>query len=210
MVMSDNATFTYNMDMTSYTIQWLVEIFTDNTTDAEDYWQICLDPDNSGGTAPQTGDFKIEIQGHTTLKVYQGTGTGWTEITPAAGELKWANLISASPWNSTPHWILEFSDSDKTAGTIITPQPPNGMRVAVYDANSSTLAAWAPDSDADVPAEYGVISTYSTTPIPEGFSLGVVVLLSSVAVAFGFYCLRKRPKTERYSAGKTGEINYTP
>jgi hypothetical protein len=204
-----NATFTYKMDMTSYTMQWLVEIFTDNTNDTGDYWQICLDPDNSGGTAPQTGDFKIEIQGHTTLTVYGGTGSGWTVISQTAGELTWANSISASPWNSTAHWILEIQDNDKTTGTIITPAPPNGMRVAAYDANTSTLAAWAPNSNANVPNEYGVISTYSTTPIPEGFSLGVVVLLSSVAVVVSFYFLRKRPKTESSRIGKTGEINYT-
>ena len=80
---------------------------------------------------------------------------------------------------------------------------------AAYDANTSTLAAWAPDSDADVPDEWGVIPTNATEPWPEGFSLGVVVLLSSVAVAVGFYFLRKRPKTESGRVGKTGEITYT-
>ena len=193
MTMSNNAKFTYNMDFTTYNIQWLVEFFADSTTDTGDYWQICLDPDNGGGTAPQTDDFKIEIQGHTTLKLYKGTGTGWTEISPEAGELTWANTIDVSPWNSTAHWILEFSDPNKTTGTIQTPQPPNGMRVAAYDAATGTLASWAPNSNADVPNEYGVISGYSQTPIPEGFSIGVVALLSSVAVVASFFLLRKRP-----------------
>jgi len=208
MVMSDNASFTYNIDMTPLTIQWLVEIFSDNTTDAGDYWQICFDPDNSGGTAPQAGDFMIKIVGHTNLELYVGNGTGWDLTSETgAGEITWADSISDSTWNSTAHWILEFSDIDKTSGFIQTPQPANGMRVAVYDANSSTLASWAPDSNADVPDEWGVIANMSQTPIPEGFSLGVVVLLSSVAVAVSFYFLRKRPKT--HSSAKTGEINYT-
>ncbi len=165
--MSNNASFTYNFDMTSYSMQWLVEIFTDSTNDTGDYWQICLDSDNSGGAAPQSGDFKIEIQGHTTLKLYQGNGTGWTEISPEADELTWANTINPSTWNSAPHWILELSDSSKIAGNLRTPQPPNGMRVAVYDATSGELASWAPNSSVDIPNQWGVISGYSPIPIPD-------------------------------------------
>ena len=211
MTMSNNATFTYNLDITQtsatvYTMEWLVEIFTDNTTDAGDYWEICFDPNNSGGTAPQVGDFKIKIEGHTTLKVYNGTGSGWAEITPVAGELTWDDSISASPWNSTPHYILELSDNSKIAGAIQTPQPPNGMRVAVYDATSGELAAWAPGSDDGVPNGWGVISGYSETPIPEGFSILVVVLLSSVALVASFYFLRKHPKTQSLSSVKLGEL----
>jgi hypothetical protein len=164
--MSNNASFTYNIDITSYSMQWLIEIFTDNTTDTGDYWQICLDPDNSGSATPQSGDFKIEIQGHTTLKMYQGNGTGWTENSPEAGELTWVNTISPSTWNSTPHWILELSDSSKVAGTLRTPLPPNGMRVAVYDATTGELASWAPNSSADVPNQWGVISGYSQIQLP--------------------------------------------
>jgi hypothetical protein len=191
MTMSNNASFTYNMDFTTYAIEWLVEIFTDNTNNTGDYWQICLDPDNSGGATPQTGDFKIEIQGHTTLKVYQGTGTGWTEIT-GANELTWANTISPSTWNSTPHWILEITDPDKTTGTIQTPAPTNGMRVAAYDATTGELASWAPNSNANVPDQYGIINNYSQTAIPESLSFGLLVLLSSAALIVGSFCFRKK------------------
>ena len=163
---SDNASFTYNFDMTSYAMEWLIEFFSDNTTDSGDYWQICLDADNSGGAAPQIGDFKIEIQGHTTLRLYEGNGTNWTEVSPDQGELTWVNSIGTSPWNSQPHWILELSDSSKRAGTIQTLVPPNGMRVATYDASSSELTAWAPNSNADVPDQWGLISTYSASPFP--------------------------------------------
>ncbi len=194
MSMSNNASFTYNMDFTTYSIEWLIENFNDNTDDAGDYWQICLDPDNSGGAAPQAGDFKIEIKGHATLKIYQGTGSGWTEIA-GANELSWANTRSASSWNSASHWILEITDPDKTTGTIVTPAPNNGMRIAAYDASSSKLSSWPPNSSADVPDQYGVINDYSQTPleVPEGFSIGIVVLLSSVAVV-GAFSLRKRSK----------------
>ena len=163
--MSNNASFTYNFDVASYSMQWLVEFFTDSTNDTGDFWQICLDSDNSGGAAPQIGDFKIQVQGHTTLIMYQGNGTGWTEISPQANELTWVNKVSASTWNSAPHWILELSDSSKVAGTLQTPQPPNGMRIAVYDAATGEFASWAPNSSMDVPNQWGVISSYSTAPI---------------------------------------------
>jgi len=99
--------------------------------------------------------------------MYQGNGTSWTEISPQASELTWVNTVSASAWNSAPHWILELSDSSKVACTLQTPQPPNGMRVAVYDATTSEFASWAPYSSVDVPNQWGVISSFSTTPIAD-------------------------------------------
>jgi len=198
--LSGNATgrFGYNIqDFTNLGLEWIVEIFTDNTTDAGDYWQICTDDQNSGGTAPDSGDFMIEIVGHTTLTLYQGIGSGWSEVTPAEGELTWSNTIDTSPWNSTPHWILEIVDSSKTAGTFqVANMPPAGLRIAAYDANTSTLAAWAPDSSADVPDTWGIIGGMSMDPIPEGLTFGVMVLLSSVTVLVGYHYLRKRPRKE--------------
>jgi len=181
---------------------FLVEFFSDNTTDAGDYWQMCIDGDYSGGTAPQTTDYRIDIVGHTTLTVYQGTGSDWTVVTPPAS-LEWANSLSDSPTNSTPHWILEmtFHKLDLGAG------PTWNFRLAAYDENTTTLAAWPP-TPRDEPNRWGV-QNYTSGLIPEGFSLSVVVLLSSVAVAVSFYFLRKRPKTQSYSSAKTGEINYT-
>lgn len=190
--------FGYNIqDFTNLGLEWIVEIFTDDTDDAGDYWEICTDNGESGGTAPDSGDFKVVIMGHTTLTLYQGDGSGWTEVTPEAGEITWENTIAASPWNSTPHWILEIVDSSKTAGTWqIATQPPTGMRIAAYDANNQTLAAWAPGDYADVPDEWGRIADYSQEPVPEGFSIAIVVLLSSVAVVASVYFMRKRPKAE--------------
>jgi len=183
---------------------FLVEFFSDNTTDAGDYWQMCIDGDQSEGANPQTTDYRIDIVGHTTLKLYQGTGSGWTEVTPDPADISWNNTISASPTNSTPHWILEITIVKAELGA----GPTWNFRLAVFDENSTAgVLAWPPTSR-DVPDRWGV-QNYVGEVIPEGFSLGVVVLLSSVAVTVGFYFLRKRPKTESYSSGKTGEINYT-
>jgi hypothetical protein len=196
--MSGNATgkFGYNIqDFTNLGLEWVVEIFTDDTEDAEDYWQICFDDSNSGGSAPDSGDFMIEIVGHTTLTVYQGTGSGWSEVTPATGELSWSNTIDASPWNSTPHWILEVVDSSKTADTVQIPNmPPTGMRIAAYDASTDTIAAWAPDSSADVPDTWGLIGGMSGDPIPENLTFVVMAFLSSVSLVVGSHYLQKRSK----------------
>jgi len=93
----------YNIDFGNYGMQWCVEFFDDDTDDEGDYWQICIDDSNTGGSTPQSGDYKIEIVGHTELKMYEGNGEGWTEITPQDGEITWANMLDGSPRNTTPH-----------------------------------------------------------------------------------------------------------
>ncbi|MEJ2495479.1 MAG: hypothetical protein P8Y79_14260, partial [Ignavibacteriaceae bacterium] len=64
-----NAKWEYKMDSSSgsYLMSWLLE-FADSTNDAGDVWQLCIDGSNNGGSAPQTDDYKIQIEGHTTLK----------------------------------------------------------------------------------------------------------------------------------------------
>jgi hypothetical protein len=202
--MSNNARFVHKMRPSQLTMYFLIEFFGDNTNNAGDLWQICLDSDNSSGAAPDTNDFMIEIQGHNTLKTYKGNGTVWVEFGLSDPfEVTWVNSISPSPWNNAPHWILELTDSNKEQGQIVVADPPNGLRVAAYDASTNTTASWPPNSRADVPSEWGVIASIDPTPYPEGFSILFVVLLSSVAVVVSFYFLRKRPKTESYSSAKT-------
>ena len=201
---SDTAIFRYYAEITIYSCEFLVEIFNDNTTDAEDYWQFCFDDGDSGGSAPQSGDYRVDIVGHTDVVIYTGDGSSWVEstLTPSDVGLTWANSLSASPLDSNPHWILEFTFNKQVA--MIPSAPPSGLRVAVYDASNSEAGVqdWAPDSDVNVPDEWGVIPTYSMDPIPESIGFGVAMLLSSVAVAVSFYFLRKRPKTESYAQGK--------
>lgn len=191
------AKFGYNIqDFTNLGLEWIIEFFIDNTNDTDDYWQICFDNNNTGGAAPDSGDFKIEIVGHTTLKAYQGNGTGWTEVTPESGELTWANSISASPLNDTAHWILEIVELSKTTGVIQIPNPPpTGMRIAAYDASTGKLAEWAPNGSADNPDTWGLVSNFSMEPIPEGLNIGAIVLASLVAVTVGHYFGWKRPKS---------------
>ena len=200
---SDDAMFTYTADiMLTMNAQFLVEFFSDDTDDAEDYWQICLDPSNGGGSAPQAGYGRIDIIGHTEIKCYDGDGTSWTEIS-VDDDIEWANSITDTPLNSTPHWILELQ-FQKESGAMQLAMPPNGLRIACYDASNpdAGVQAWPPDSDVNDPDTWGVVPTYSSEPIPESIGFGVAALLSSIAVAVSFYFLRKRPKTESYAEGK--------
>jgi len=193
--LSEDASFTYVMSYSDVMYsQFLIEFFSDDTDDAEDYWQICIDPSDGGGSAPQAGYGRIDIIGHTDIVCYEGDGTGWTEI-PVESDITWVDSISDSPWNSTPHWILELQ-FDKQANVMQFTQPPNGLRIAVYDASNSEagVQAWPPGSSADVPDEWGVIPTYSQDPIPEGLSFAVMVLLSSVSIVVGSLYLQKRSK----------------
>jgi len=193
---SDNVTFWYYAEINIYSCEFLVEIFDDDTDDAEDYWQFCFDDANSGGTAPGSGDYRVDIVGHTDVVIYTGDGESWvqTTSTPSDVGLTWANSISASPIDSTPHWILEFTFIKTVA--MIPSAPPTGLRVAVYDASNSAAGVqdWAPSSDVNVPDEWGLISTFSSDPIPEGLTFAVMALLSSVSLLVGSQYLRKRSK----------------
>jgi hypothetical protein len=207
--MSNNARFTVKLrSFEGLSTDFMIEAFGDNTDDAGDLWQICIDSDNSGGAAPDTDDYKIEIQGHTTLKTYKGNGTGWVEFTPDVdtdfGLNSWADSRTATPWNTAPHWMFELREEDREQGQIKIGDAPNGLRVAAYDASTNTTSSWAPDSDPDVPSTWGVIANYDPNPyIPEGFSIVFLVLLSSVAVVVSFHFMRKKQKTARYSSAKT-------
>jgi hypothetical protein len=56
---------------------------------------------------------------------------------------------------------------------------------------------WPPESSADVPNDYGY-SVISYDTIPEGLTIGVMLLLSTVAVVVGTRYFRKRPKWQKW------------
>jgi hypothetical protein len=184
------------------TIHFITEILNDNTNDAGDYWQICIDGHLDGGNTPQTDDFRIDIVGHDTLMVYQGNGVGWMKITPDANEVIFASSISASPTSSTPHWILEFSLL-KTAG-VITMDIVWGIRVAVYDeSNSATgVQAWPP-TDRDVPDGWG-IENYTAVPHP---SANKVATPTFNPAGGGIFSSAQNVTISCYTSGAT--IHYT-
>jgi hypothetical protein len=196
--MTGNATgkFAYKADINvDFATYFIIEMLGDNTNNTGDYVQLCLDNDNTATTAPSSTCYMVQINGNRNLTLYQGTGTGWKEV--SSSEITWAETLGTSMWGATPHWIIEIKDSSKTDGIVQTGQPPNGLRVAAYDASNSQFAAWAPGSSANVPSTWGVIADYQST-IPEGLSAGTIVgtflLLASALTLVSFIQLRKRTK----------------
>ena len=171
--------------------QWLFEIISDTTNDAGDFIQICYDPDLDGGAAPQAGDYLVNYTGHGTAKLYVGTGTGWASSSDL--EVVAASTISASSWSATPHWIVEIN--------VENPWEDTGDRVAAYDASTGKTLMWPPQTSPNVPNDYG-LSEISYETIPEGLTLGVMLLMSTVAVIVSLRYFRKRPKFEKCSQVK--------
>ena len=183
---------TWDMDAAVMT-RWIVEVFTDTTEDTGDYLEMCLDGDQSGGTAPQVGDYKFVITGLTDLVWYEGTGTDWSEVTLTEAEIEWDASLTDTPADSTAHLVYEFT-IPKNTETVQLSMYWN-FRLAVYDESGSAgVLAWPP-TDADVPDEWGVES-FSSDPIPEGFTFVVVALLSSVAVVVATKGFRKRTRID--------------
>ena len=166
--------------------RWIVEFFSDTTDDPNDFWLFCIDSGSGFG-------YRFEITGHTNLVWYLGGagGGGWTEMEEIF-EIEWANSLSASPTDSTPHWILEFQ-IPKNSGQFEIDTVWNFL-LQVYDASNPGFHAWPP-TDPDVLEEYG-IENYSTEPIPEGLTFGVMVLLSSISVLVGYKYFVKRKETK--------------
>jgi len=178
--------------------QWIIEFFSDTTDDSEDMWQFCIDGDQSGGASPQPSDYKFEITGHTDIYWELGDtgGSGewmWTDVIPE-NEIEWANSLSASPTNSTPHWILEFQKK-KNVGQIQLPTVWDFL-LQVYDASNPGAGkpSWPP-TNPNYREEYG-IENYSSEPIPEGVTFAVMALLSTVSMLVGYKYLVKRKETK--------------
>ena len=194
---SPTAKFEYKIDATGggLLMTWLVE-FSDKTNDAGDRWQICIDGNADGGAAPNANDNKWEIEGHTTLKQYVGTGTGWA--TQATTGITWKDKLTTSPHDPATHYILEFQiDKNAYAGGWGANPPPEGIRVAMYDASNAAAGwqAWPPESiSKDNPARWGLIADFVMGAAPEGLTIGVMLALSSVAVVVSIRYFRKRPK----------------
>lgn len=175
---------------------YLIEFFDDNTTDAGDYWQICyasattFQGDPIGGTTPQTDCLMINFTGHSGLALYKGDGTGWVAFTnyTEPDDIEIVDSISASPSNSTPHWIAEIKIEHVHFGI----QPNFWIYVAAYDESNSDagVQSWPPGSS-DVPDDWGFMDAPGTQ-IPEALTIGVMVLLSSVSVLVVSHYFRKR------------------
>jgi hypothetical protein len=173
---------------------WLIECLTDTAMDSGDWWELCIDNTQSGGSAPQTGDFKVNFSGAQGVKVWEGTGSGWAASSAAVGsggDVFAGTTISASPASATPHRIVEIYLSKLGAlGMGFN----NNERLAIHDGVTGDTLMWPPFSSADVPDTYGAGTTSFSGAIPEGLTVGIMVALSSIAVIVSIRYFRKQPK----------------
>ncbi len=143
--------------------QYLVEFFSDNTSDAGDYVQLCFDVNGTGTLFPAKGDIRLDYVGHNgTLITYVGDGLGWVP-TPLNSTTA-AQTFSNSKLNATNHWVTEFSIEKTTNGLGMN----NSLRVAVYDANRSSagVSAYPSTSQVDVPVSFSY-DGFTTAFVPE-------------------------------------------
>ncbi len=188
-------TWTWPTDILEH---FLAEALSDSTNDTGDYFQLCIDCQANGGTAPQSDDIRVDYVGHrpSGLALYKGTGTGWANYTSytLGTDLIIAETLSSSPTSSTAHFIVELMmDRSKADFDVSGGGYAPWIRLAVFDASTNTLLAWPPTSR-DVPNDWG-LETGTTENIPESLTIMAVVILSSVALIAGSYFLRKRTKT---------------
>ena len=176
---------------------WLVEVLSDTTNDAGDFFtfSFCSSLDNA--LSPQTDDICVNYTRSAT-KIYRGTGTGWAiDAAIVLGtNVIIASSTAASPASATPHWIIELK-FDKSGGIAGTSFDSN-VRLAAYDASAGKTLMWPPLSSPDVPNDWGLndYSSFAGGTIPEGLTIGVMVLLSSFAVIVSYRYFRRQPKAQ--------------
>ena len=187
---------------------YLIEFFDDTTDDAGDYWQICyasaetLYGTPTGGTTPQTDCFRWDFVGHDVagFEFYKGDGTAWVTSTDYTWEtdIYIVDSFGTSPLSDTPHWIVEI----RLEHIHFNIQPEFWIYVAAYDESNSDagVQSW-PSGSSDVPDDWGLMNSVQEQ-IPEGLTIGVMVLLSSVSVLIASHYFRKRSRIESRSSGK--------
>ncbi len=171
---------------------YLIEFFTDKTNDTGDYVQLCYDTLQSGGSSLLSTDLMVQISGHNgTVQKFVGSGANWAP--GSIVNLQWAQAVSISKLNGTnPHWTTEIAfDKYNNGGGIST-----NIMIALYDASNSAagIQTWPPGARVTNPSTWGVNDASALTTIPEGLGIGSMVMLASVTVLVGFFCLRKQPK----------------
>jgi hypothetical protein len=179
----------------SGTTRWIVEFLTDTTNNPGDYWQFCIDPHQDGGSEPQLGVHRMfKITGHNELEWYlaDAVSSGWTYWEGAQVTIEWADSLSTSQHSSTPHWILEFRIVKNSGGLSI--DTVWNFLLGAYDSSNPGFQSWPP-TDPDLPDEWG-IENYSSEPIPEGLTFGIMVLLSTVSMLVGYKYFAKRKETK--------------
>jgi len=170
----------------------------DNTNDAGDFYQIGVDTAfPSTDTTPKATQYMINVTGHGSSAVltwFKGDGTNWV-ATAAPTTFKFSENSTTSPTTAATHYCLELQ-FDKTFTT-----PEIGLYIAYYDAHVGGygLQAWPSATTKNAAAGWGDIP-YSMDPIPEGFNVGIILALTSVAVIASAIIIKRAPLSKFVTA----------
>jgi hypothetical protein len=196
----------------------------DTTNDDADYWEITFDStaaggatEPNGGTAPQVDDFKLVVTGHTnpTVQWYKGTGTGWAAITPTGfGDVavfQQVQSLTTTPMYATAHYVWEMHiDKTNTVGLGITAMGYNWAEyLAYYDAHTGGygLQKWPATATDTNPNSWGYV-TYQMAAAPEGFNVGIVLALTSVAAVAGVIVIKRAPLSKYVTVLTSGNVSF--
>ena len=199
---STDPNFRHNWEMgglPSIADQWLLDVITDTTEDPGDVFTYCFCGMQDDAATPQTDDVLINHTRSGTT-IFRGTGGGWA---PDPAIVLGENIIigssmATSPLSSTPHWIIELK-FDKSGGIADTAFDSH-LRVAAYDESTGKTVMWPPMSEKDVPSSWGLndYSSFAGESIPEGLTIGVMLVLSTIAVVVSARYFHRRPKWENW------------
>jgi hypothetical protein len=159
---------------------WVIEVLGDTTNDPGDYVKMSVDAaagfgdPAAGGAAPTTVCVEITVTGTGATSFRKGTGTAWAAFADPVSGTDYTMATSV-----TGHRIYELY---MLKTTTLAFGYNNDVRIVAYDATTGKTLMWPPQSNADVPDTWGVGTTVSDA-IPEGLTIGLMLAVSSVAVA---------------------------
>jgi hypothetical protein len=118
-----------------------------------------------------------------TINYVSGKYTSYTTVDPSSFTIIHTSRYTSYQNNVTPSTGITTSTDGSFSASIIVPAVANGSYVITAISATGNLAT----SNLSV----------NTQPVPEGFSTGLVMLLSVVAVLFGSIYLSKIPRNKR-------------
>jgi hypothetical protein len=166
-----------------------------STAGGGDFMSVFLDTLYNQGSAPQTGDYKLLAEymgaGNTTIRAWEGNGTGWVKVSSIQGVQGAVGLDTGnSPHPPHPHAVFEMS-----IPLSLIPASTFGFFIRLDESNywwASDQAIllthfyWpgpTPANQGFDPSSWGTV-TISNTPIQESSSspLSVTLAIFSVVV----------------------------
>ncbi len=154
-----------------------IHVTLDTTKSPNDWGEVIFDTMHDGGGAPQTDDRLLYVfgNGDTTVKKWQGNGTGWDLTCGScdsgdAGASRYAGGVESYEFKVryTDVWSTLTPSSGQTAG----------FAIIAYDFNLRVLHTWGgPTVDENIPDTWG----HAFYPIPE-FPIVALGVLPAVVI----------------------------